>query len=205
MSDPEILAKKLWPRVLRDDDGCWVWIGQRSSNGFGRFRICEAGKYSSIAAHRASYIINVGELSDHFEVRQSCGNKLCVRPDHLSLVPTRGSRKDQSDESIEETFWSRVSVGTDGECWPWKHSRLRDGYGLFDTRRLGSQAAHRLAYQFKVGAIPDGMQVMHSCDNRRCCNPKHLSVGTNRENALDMMRKGRGRNGFGPIRLKGTG
>ena len=46
---------------------------------------------------------------------------------------------------------------------------------------------------------------MYSCDNRRCCNPKHLSVGTNRENALDMMRKGRGRNGFGPIRLKETG
>lgn len=57
-----------------------------------------------------------------------------------------------------------------------------------DGRRMG---AHRAAYIQAHGAIPEGMHVMHSCDNRRCINPEHLSVGTRSDNMQDCANKGR--------------
>ena len=65
-----------------------------------------------------------------------------------------------------------------------------NGYGAMkvDGKTVGT---HRLAYEAFKGPIPDGLLVMHSCDNRRCCNPGHLSVGTHRDNVMDMVRKNR--------------
>lgn len=51
--------------------------------------------------------------------------------------------------------------------------------------------AHRAAYLLCVGNIPDGMFVCHSCDNPRCCNPKHLFLGTQQDNVDDCVAKGR--------------
>jgi len=53
--------------------------------------------------------------------------------------------------------------------------------------------AHRLAFHLRVGPIPDGMLVLHRCDNMKCVEPSHLFVGTHLDNNLDMLRKGRGR------------
>jgi hypothetical protein len=51
--------------------------------------------------------------------------------------------------------------------------------------------AHRFSYEMHVGPIPDGMMVLHSCDNSRCVNPAHLSIGTQTENMLDMHKRNR--------------
>jgi hypothetical protein len=48
-----------------------------------------------------------------------------------------------------------------------------------------------MAYQLKIGKIPTGLHVLHHCDNPPCCNPKHLFVGTDKDNIEDMIRKGR--------------
>lgn len=51
--------------------------------------------------------------------------------------------------------------------------------------------AHRVSYEMHIGEIPDGMVVMHKCDNTKCFNPDHLMLGTQRENIHDMQNKGR--------------
>jgi hypothetical protein len=51
--------------------------------------------------------------------------------------------------------------------------------------------AHRAAYRFWVGEIPDGLFVCHRCDNRRCCNPAHMFLGTPLDNHRDCIAKGR--------------
>lgn len=80
-------------------------------------------------------------------------------------------------------------------CWEWQASLTPAGYGRIVmpyTHRL--IASHRLAYLLYRGPIPDGLLVCHHCDNRKCCNPAHLFLGTKTDNALDMCAKGRGRN-----------
>lgn len=73
-----------------------------------------------------------------------------------------------------------------GECIEWQGAVEPGAYG-----RSGGIAAHRVAYETAHGAIPPGMQVLHSCDNRRCVNPAHLSVGSSNDNVQDCVKKKR--------------
>jgi hypothetical protein len=78
-------------------------------------------------------------------------------------------------------------------CIEWTGLIDRKGYGKtwFEGR---SQGAHRVAWQLANGPIPDGLMVMHSCDNPPCCNVAHLSLGTAADNQADKAAKGRARN-----------
>ena len=88
-----------------------------------------------------------------------------------------------TQEVFEQKF-----VKCDG-CWEWLASKNPDGYGR--VRRFGRmESAHRIAYELYVGAIED-KQVLHTCDNPSCVNPKHLFLGTHKENMEDKVRKGR--------------
>ena len=85
-------------------------------------------------------------------------------------------------------FWERVDMT--GECWNWTGFKDRRGYGMLRFNG-GKQLAHRLAFLFTFGTIPDGMFVLHKCDNPSCVNPKHLWLGTQQDNIEDAVRKGR--------------
>lgn len=99
-----------------------------------------------------------------------------------------------------ERFLLKVQVSEDG-CWQWLASRDIDGYGKFGYNG-DSRPAHAVAYALAYGKIPEGMCVLHHCDNRSCVRPSHLFLGTRQDNTRDMVEKGRSargnRNGSGP-------
>lgn len=85
------------------------------------------------------------------------------------------------------------SWGCSDGCWEWTGATVGHmGYGWmrFDGR---SQLAHRVSFLVYQGEIPDGMQVMHTCDNPLCVRPDHLCLGTDDDNKDDMVAKGRSR------------
>ena len=89
------------------------------------------------------------------------------------------------NESFESRFWKRVEKSDD--CWIWTGARNEKGYGnVWPSRK-----AHRVSWEMRYGEIPDGLFVLHECDNPPCVCPDHLFLGTNRDNIIDAIRKGR--------------
>jgi hypothetical protein len=93
--------------------------------------------------------------------------------------------------SVAERFFAKVVQSAGDECWHWTAFCDRRGYGQFSTRDMPSARAHRVSWVIHHGQIPDGMCVLHRCDNPPCVNPAHLFLGTLRDNVHDMMTKGR--------------
>ena len=84
----------------------------------------------------------------------------------------------------EERFWPKVNVKDTNECWNWKASLFDSGYGQFKVDDK-SKCAHRVSWEFANGIIPEDKLILHTCDNRKCVNPKHLYCGTYLDNARD--------------------
>jgi hypothetical protein len=95
----------------------------------------------------------------------------------------------------QRRLWTKIRKGGPDQCWHWTGASSNFGYGRFKIAgKLHSP--HRLVYALKVGKIVNvaehhGTVVMHTCDNPACCNPAHLKLGRQIDNALDMAAKGR--------------
>jgi hypothetical protein len=79
-----------------------------------------------------------------------------------------------------------------GSCWNWLGSLDRDGYGLIAgcVTECNEYRAHRMSYSLFNRGIPEGLDVLHRCNNKSCVNPDHLKAGTHTENMQDKMAAG---------------
>jgi hypothetical protein len=108
------------------------------------------------------------------------------------VAKNRWKRDKISNEDRFHLSYIRCANG----CWEWLKARDKNGYGWFHIMRDGKKShmpAHRFSITVSGRSIITGQIVMHSCDNPPCVNPGHLFVGTQRDNVLDSIRKGRHR------------
>lgn len=90
--------------------------------------------------------------------------------------------------NIEDRFLNKINK-TDS-CWLWTGALNSQGYGAIGINGK-SVSAHRYSYELHNGQIPEGLLVCHTCDIRNCVNPEHLWLGDSKDNAVDMVNKGR--------------
>lgn len=103
----------------------------------------------------------------------------------------RHGTTDYTPLTIEERYLNGFIKKSDNECWEWNKYCFESGYGQFSIKSKATRA-HRFGWEFfNKKSIPKGMFVLHKCDNRKCQNPNHLFIGSQRDNVLDMINKGR--------------
>lgn len=103
--------------------------------------------------------------------------------------------------TLLERLLNRIVVDSVTDCWEWQGGKNNIGYGMIrDENRM--RTAHRVSYEEHSGTkIPPGLCVCHKCDNTLCVNPSHLWLGTMKQNADDMISKGRHKFWGGKTRL----
>jgi hypothetical protein len=120
-----------------------------------------------------------------------CGHK--CRGDFNNKLRTRIS-------NWEQRFLSKIDktpgLGPNQDCWEWRgHINEITGYAQFYMNKR-NRMVHRVSYEyFNKCIVPEDLFIIHSCDNRICVNPDHLSPGTHQENMEDMVGKGRSAKG----------
>ena len=112
-----------------------------------------------------------------------CGN---IRTDSVCEAGSEGLQS----TTLSARFWAKVDRKSDSDCWLWTGAERRDGYGSLKINGR-TYAAHRVSYLLAHGRLPSGAVVLHACDRPLCVNPAHLTAGTQRQNVLDSIRKGR--------------
>lgn len=131
-------------------------------------------------------------MPDRTCITEGCGRggkltrKRCLRCYRYWLDHTPPSERPAPPrfaKSFDDFVVKRHAQG----CWIWTGVSIRKGYGMW----RGSQLAHRHSWERTNGPIPDGLWVLHHCDNPPCVNPAHLYLGTVVENAQDAMDRGR--------------
>jgi hypothetical protein len=87
-----------------------------------------------------------------------------------------------------DRFWSKVNIGSENDCWNWNAGTV-GGYGSFSYKGK-TRTSNRMAWIFTNGEIKGNLHVLHTCNNKMCCNPNHLYLGTMSDNMRDAVRDG---------------
>lgn len=94
---------------------------------------------------------------------------------------------------LEIRFWEKVAISGLDDCWEWTGGIASNGYGSIKEGRPSRKmrSAHRVSYELVRGALPRGAVVRHKCDNKKCVNPIHLQIGTQKQNIHDALKRKR--------------
>lgn len=112
-----------------------------------------------------------------------------IKGEHVRYIKNHVTKLTHNQRWV--AFWNEVRITSDDNlCWEWQGACDKDGYGN-KTWQNKRNKTHHLAWSYPDYVIPSGMLICHSCDNRKCCNPKHLFLGTNQDNMSDMVAKNR--------------
>lgn len=177
-------AAKFW-KLVKPGPECWVWAGALSTSGYPVWS--QSAEAPQVAGAKFAFWLKHGRYPQTI-LGRTCGNKLCVRADHLFeriKVVIEKPKKTWTD-----SFFEKVGSPDENGCWPFIGCLSPNGYGRF--RR---DNAHRIAWTIYNGPVPDGKWILHHCDNPSCVNPSHLYAGTPKDNAQDRMKRGRHRYG----------
>lgn len=174
-----ILAKIV---KIYDENSCWEYDGKLCDG-----RYCEALLNKKVVLiHRIAYEYTYDISLGRRFVYRVCKNPRCARPSHLTTI-----------EPDDIKFWKNIDkngpiIYPDLEaCWVWVgKNRNRYGYGTISTSE-GVKQAHRFSWELHNGPIPEGIYVLHRCDNPPCCHPGHLELGSPLKNARDAVDRGR--------------
>lgn len=125
-----------------------------------------------------------------------CGKERWYSPSRLKRLKgphclEHSVRNNHQHISLEQAFWAQVQK-TDG-CWLWVGYINPKGYGNITRKHI---RVHRLSWELANGPIPEGLNVLHQCDNPICVRLSHLFLGTQNDNVQDMVAKGRNHSGI---------
>lgn len=109
--------------------------------------------------------------------------RAAMRRGEISAIRVKGL-------SLKERLAKFSKANTKTGCIEWAGCKHEFGYGILRVHNRNVYA-HRLAWELAHGSIPDDMHVLHKCDNPPCINPTHLFLGTQVDNVVDMLKKGR--------------
>lgn len=162
---------------------CWIWNGTKRETGFGVLYF----NGTAYTTHKLAYCLKnniINKIKNkYFTVSHKCTNKLCFNPNHLF------------ERNKQNLFLSKVIKNKFG-CWKWNGSIDGNGYAILHKKNKRI-LAHRYSYEYYFGKFPkydihnNKLCICHKCDNPICTNPKHLFLGTHKENMEDMAKKGR--------------
>lgn len=137
-----------------------------------------------------------GVCGKPFDRGYAINSRRATKPQYCSGKCRAENRRRRAIETEQKRFWNLVEIRGPNDCWEWLSYRAPLGYGRFTRAERGAtQMAHRIAWEFTKGAVPDGLFVCHKCDHPPCVNPNHMFLGTHQDNMDDAKTKGRMKGG----------